>query len=116
VRVLITILISLLSTVAFGQTAASKYDSSFSKTNATPTNAVIHLKCSTPIVDSTILPLIVVDGVPREYSFFKKLDSNQIESITILKESISSKIISCNHSKGVILITLKCQNEVVPVL
>ena len=77
-------------------------------------NATIRLSCTPSSIDTTKLPLVVVDGVPQEYSFLQTLDLKQIESITILKGDKIS--IGCRPLNGVILITLKCKKVEIPVL
>lgn len=54
-------------------------------------------------------PLFIVDGVPVNYSYLKKLNPHNIESIDILRES-SSGIISCRIPGKVILITTRQVN------
>jgi hypothetical protein len=51
-------------------------------------------------------PLYIVDGVPVEFEKLTQIDSNDIESIDLLKESTSG-IISCRTRRDVILITTK---------
>lgn len=50
--------------------------------------------------------LFVVDGIPVEQADLSNFDPNQIESIDILKETISG-IISCRVARPVVLIRLK---------
>lgn len=54
----------------------------------------------------TSLPLIVIDGVPRDLSTFQMLDPNDIASLTILKDATSS-IYGVEAANGVILVTTK---------
>jgi TonB-linked SusC/RagA family outer membrane protein len=49
-------------------------------------------------------PLVVVDGVPRDN--FNKLDANEIESISVLKDG-SAAIYGVRAANGVVLITTK---------
>lgn len=51
-------------------------------------------------------PLIVIDGVIRDYSNFSNLDFNDIESISVLKDG-SAAIYGMQASNGVIVITTK---------
>lgn len=56
--------------------------------------------------------LYVVDGIPRELVEISKLNPNEIESITLLKESDTKAIFSCRLSQGVVLITMKKAGKV----
>lgn len=49
-------------------------------------------------------PLVLVDGVPRDFS---NLDPSEIESFTILKDAASASIYGVNGGDGVILVTTK---------
>lgn len=50
-------------------------------------------------------PLVVVDGIPgRDFS---RLDPNEIESVTILKDAASSAVYGVSGGNGVILVTTK---------
>lgn len=51
-------------------------------------------------------PLIVIDGVTREYEEFAQLNSEDIESISILKDA-SAAIYGMNSANGVIIVTTK---------
>ena len=51
-------------------------------------------------------PLFVVDGVPRDKDFFSRMDSEEIESISLLKDA-SAAIYGILASNGVMLITTK---------
>ena len=55
-------------------------------------------------------PLYVVDGIPYDPDQIKSINPDDIESISILKKSVSA-IIGCRPSNGVILITTKKANE-----
>lgn len=51
-------------------------------------------------------PLIVVDGVPRDQAYFSRMDSNEIESVSVLKDA-SAAIYGVRAANGVILVTTK---------
>ncbi|MFD2563331.1 TonB-dependent receptor plug domain-containing protein [Aquimarina rubra] len=55
-------------------------------------------------------PLIVVDGVPINNNDLNLLDTNHVESITILKDAAASSIYGCMANNGVIIITSKNRN------
>lgn len=52
-------------------------------------------------------PLYVVDGFPVGTSFGQNLNGDDIESITILKDAVSSAIYGARGSNGVVLVTTK---------
>ena len=51
-------------------------------------------------------PLIVVDGVPRDQGYFSRMDANEIESVSVLKDA-SAAIYGVRAANGVILVTTK---------
>lgn len=51
-------------------------------------------------------PLIVVDGVPRDQAYFSRMDANEIESVSVLKDA-SAAIYGVRAANGVILVTTK---------
>lgn len=51
-------------------------------------------------------PLIVVDGVPRDKAYFSRMDANEIESVSVLKDA-SAAIYGVRAANGVILVTTK---------
>jgi TonB-linked SusC/RagA family outer membrane protein len=51
-------------------------------------------------------PLFVVDGVPRDKDYFSRMDPEEIESISLLKDA-SAAIYGIRASNGVMLITTK---------
>lgn len=55
-------------------------------------------------------PLIIVDGVPISYNDFSVLDTNRIESVTVLKDAAASSIYGCMANNGVIIISSKNRN------
>ena len=56
--------------------------------------------------DQTGGPLFIVDGVQRDKSGFDRLDPNEIESVSILKDA-SAAIYGVKAANGVILVTTK---------
>lgn len=52
-------------------------------------------------------PLYVVDGVPLTQGFFRNLNPNDVESVTVLKDASSTAIYGNRGANGVILITTK---------
>lgn len=56
-------------------------------------------------------PLYVVDGFPVGTSVGQNLDPNDIKSITILKDAVSTAIYGARGSNGVVLITTKNARE-----
>ena len=53
---------------------------------------------------TTIHPLVMVDGVQRD---FNRIDPNQIESITVLKDAAATAVYGVRGANGVILVTTK---------
>lgn len=51
-------------------------------------------------------PLVVIDGVPRETSDFQRLNANDIEDISVLKDA-SAAIYGVRAANGVVLVTTK---------
>ncbi|MDR0995705.1 MAG: TonB-dependent receptor, partial [Tannerella sp.] len=51
-------------------------------------------------------PLFVVDGVPRDQAYFSRLDANEIQSVSVLKDA-SAAIYGLRAANGVILVTTK---------
>ena len=49
-------------------------------------------------------PLIVVDGIPRDKAYFSRMDANEIESVSVLKDA-SAAIYGIRAANGVILVT-----------
>ena len=55
-------------------------------------------------------PLIVVDGIPRDKAYFSRMDANEIESVSVLKDA-SAAIYGIRAANGVILVTTKQAKE-----
>jgi len=55
-------------------------------------------------------PLIVIDGIPRGNGDFSRMDPNEIESISVLKDA-SAAIYGVRAANGVVLITTKKGNK-----
>lgn len=51
-------------------------------------------------------PLIVVDGIPRDMAYFSRMDSNEIDNISVLKDA-SAAVYGVRAANGVILVTTK---------
>lgn len=58
-------------------------------------------------------PLVVVDGVPRDFS---RIDPNMIEDITILKDAAAVAPYGMAGANGVVLVTTKKGKSGAPVL
>ncbi len=52
-------------------------------------------------------PLYIIDGIPTKASAFNVLNSNDIESIQVLKDGASAAIYGARASNGVIIVTTK---------
>lgn len=51
-------------------------------------------------------PLIVVDGIPRDQGYFSRMDANEIDNVSVLKDA-SAAIYGVRAANGVILVTTK---------
>ncbi|NJM79821.1 MAG: TonB-dependent receptor plug domain-containing protein [Flavobacterium sp.] len=58
-------------------------------------------------ISSSSDPLYVIDGVPLNSAFFRTLNPNEIESVTVLKDAAGTSIYGNRGSNGVIVITTK---------
>ncbi|MFD2903807.1 SusC/RagA family TonB-linked outer membrane protein [Sphingobacterium anhuiense] len=64
-------------------------------------------------MNSEINPLVVIDGVPYQWSFdkyigtFNNINPNDIENITVLKDAAAASIWGAQSGNGVIVITTK---------
>lgn len=54
-----------------------------------------------------VSPLFVIDGVVRDKADFDRMDVNEVENVTILKDAASAAIYGSRSSGGVVLITTK---------
>ncbi len=52
-------------------------------------------------------PLIVIDGIPTDASIFSRMNSSDIENISVLKDASSAAIYGAKAAYGVILVTTK---------
>lgn len=52
-------------------------------------------------------PLYVIDGVPLTQSFFRNLNQNDIETVSVLKDAAATSIYGNRGANGVIVITTK---------
>jgi TonB-linked SusC/RagA family outer membrane protein len=56
--------------------------------------------------DKRSSPLFIVDGIPRDYEYFSRMDAEEIENVSILKDG-SAAIYGVRAANGVILVTTK---------
>lgn len=54
-----------------------------------------------------VQPLYIVDGVPMEANAFQAINSNDFESVTVLKDASASAIYGSRAGNGVIVVTTK---------
>ncbi|WP_163216474.1 SusC/RagA family TonB-linked outer membrane protein [Bacteroides sp. 224] len=52
-------------------------------------------------------PLVVVDGVPVEYSALSQMNANDINDVTVLKDASATTIYGSRATNGVLLVTTK---------
>lgn len=65
------------------------------------------LSCRLRVIDSTLEPLLVIDGFVKRFDSMRLINPNDIESIEILKDAVATAIYGCRASQGVIIITTK---------
>lgn len=58
-------------------------------------------------INSGTAPLLILDGLPISSSDFNAISPNDIESVSILKDAVSTSIYGARASNGVVLITTK---------
>lgn len=51
-------------------------------------------------------PLVIIDGVPRDVDYFSRMDANEIENVSVLKDGTAA-IYGLRAANGVILVTTK---------
>lgn len=66
--------------------------------------ASIYIRGNGSLDNSLAAPLILVDGVEREFS---QIDPNEIESISVLKDASSTAVFGVRGANGVILVTTR---------
>lgn len=67
-------------------------------------NAKIFVRGVGSLTENGGLPLILVDGVEREFS---QLDPNEVESINVLKDASATAVFGVRGANGVILVTTR---------
>lgn len=58
-------------------------------------------------LSASLDPLYVIDGVPLTQAFFRNLNQNDIETISVLKDASATSVYGNRGSNGVIVITTK---------
>ena len=66
--------------------------------------ATIYVRGAGTLNDSQATPLILVDGVERDFS---QIDPNEIESISVLKDASSTAVFGVRGANGVVLVTTR---------
>jgi len=66
--------------------------------------ATIYIRGSGSLDNSLAAPLVLVDGVERDFS---QIDPNEIESISVLKDASSTAVFGVRGANGVILVTTR---------
>ncbi len=74
-------------------------------------NDTVVIICHKPVFRHSDKPLYVVDGILEDEADVKKLDPENIESISLLNTKDFAKIISCKPPKAVIIITTKTASQ-----
>lgn len=71
----------------------------------------VMIRCA--VTNSSTEPLLLVDGkLIDSLSYLNKLNPNDIEDITILKDALAQAIYGCRASSGVIIVTTKSFNRI----
>lgn len=87
-----------------GQVPGLSIFSNTGEPSATPANIRIRGVNS---LDASNTPLFILDGAPVTSSVFTTLSMNDIESVTVLKDAVSTAIYGSRAANGVIVITSK---------
>lgn len=66
--------------------------------------ATIYIRGSGSLSDAAGKPLILVDGIEREFS---QIDPNEIESVSVLKDASSTAVFGVRGANGVVLVTTR---------
>jgi len=61
-------------------------------------------------------PLVTIDGIEKDYSSITKLDPNEIENVTILKDASATALYGVKGANGVIIVTTRRGKEGKPVI
>lgn len=73
--------------------------------------AAIYVRGSGSLNSSLSQPLVLVDGVERDFS---QLDPNEIESISVLKDASSTAVFGVRGANGVVLVTTRRGRDAKP--
>lgn len=66
--------------------------------------ATIYVRGCGSLSDASAQPLILVDGIERDFS---QIDPNEIESISVLKDASSTAVFGVRGANGVVLVTTR---------
>ena len=66
--------------------------------------ATIYVRGCGSLSDASAKPLILVDGIERDFS---QIDPNEIESISVLKDASSTAVFGVRGANGVVLVTTR---------
>jgi hypothetical protein len=95
----------LISFMTHGQVSLGTSPNSFISQAKHP-QVKIRLRCLAT-VQCSVEPLYIIDGIPSGSEILRKINPNDIDSVTVLKASNSVEFFSCRPNNGVILITTK---------
>ena len=68
--------------------------------------ARIRIRGTGSIMDNSS-PMVILDGMPVEYSDFAQMNPNNIESISVLKDASTASVYGAKAANGVLMITSK---------
>lgn len=66
--------------------------------------AAIYVRGSGSLSNAASKPLVLVDGIEREFS---QIDPNEVESISVLKDASSTAVFGVRGANGVVLVTTR---------
>lgn len=95
--------VNFLSTIQ-GQVAGAQISAFSGQPGTNKIDVIIRGVSST---SSSTDPLYVIDGVPLTQAFFRNLNPNEIESVSVLKDAAATAVYGNRGANGVIVITTK---------
>jgi TonB-linked SusC/RagA family outer membrane protein len=62
-------------------------------------------------IGKTVQPLVIIDGIPSNWTIFNNLNANDVERIDVLKDASSTAIYGSRASGGVVIVTTRSPQE-----
>lgn len=79
------------------------------------TKSVKRHSCGTTIKNGEE-PLLIVDGIIKDFSCLKEIKPNDIQSVEVLKDKAATDKYGAKAKHGAIIITMKCKEQNIPIL